>query len=265
MGSNSGAGSILGGAAGFALGGPMGAAMGAGIGGAIGGGMDAQSAAEMQARAARNANATQLAMFNQQRADQQPWREAGVRALGDLQDPSLQRTFTMADFQADPGYQFRMSEAQRAIDSAASARGGGMSTGMMRNLNQAVQGVASNEITNAYNRFNADRDQRFNKLSALAGLGQTANSQIANAGQNYANQYGQNVMGAANAQAAGQIASSNAMSNAVGQGMNTWMQYQMMNRYAPGVSQTQQASGFGPSYSGGGSGGYLGSGSYNWG
>jgi hypothetical protein len=45
--------------------------------------------------------------------------------------------------------------------------------------------MASQEYGNAYNRFNIDQDNLFNRLASLSGFGQTASGQIANAGANY--------------------------------------------------------------------------------
>lgn len=166
----------------------------------------ADQALRAQQGASRDANATQLAMYNQNRADQQPWKEAGARALGQLGDSDFQSDFTMKDFQADPGYAFRMAEGQKALERSAAAKGGLNSGATLRALSRYGQDTASSEYTNAYNRFNADRDRRFGRLSQMAGIGQTAVGQLAQAGQNYGNQYGQNVMGSANAQAAAGIA-----------------------------------------------------------
>lgn len=162
-----------------------------------------------QQGAVRDSNNVQRYMFDQQREDAQPWREAGAKALTGLQDGDYQRDFTASDFQQDPGYQFRMDEANKALERSSAARGGLTSGRFMKELMRQNQGMASDEYNNAYNRFNADRDRRFNRLSSLAGVGQTANSQIAQAGQNYANQYGQNVQGGANAQAALAMGQSN--------------------------------------------------------
>lgn len=176
----------------------------------------ANKAARAQADAAGRANQMQWDMYQQQRADQEPWRQAGARALSGLENADFQRDFTMNDFQHDPGYAFRMAEGQKALERSAAARGGLMSGGTLKAISSYGQDLASNEYQNAYNRFNADRDRRWNRLSSLAGVGQTANSQVASAGQNYANQAGSNMMGAANAQGAAAIASANAW----GQGMS---------------------------------------------
>lgn len=184
-----------------------------------------------QARRAQNAataesNNTQLAMYNQQREDSKAWRAAGEEALTGLQNHDFQRDFTTADFQADPGYAFRMAEGQKAIERSAAARGGLNSGATLKALTTYSQGVASDEYNNAYNRFNADRDRRFNRLSSIAGVGQTANSQVAQAGQNYANQYGAAVTNQANANAASYMMQGNQMSNLIGQGLQAYGTYQ---------------------------------------
>lgn len=194
------------------------AAIGA-VGSIVGGiaqGNAADAAARKQQAAAADSNRLQERMFNQQREDQAAYRQAGQNALAQMQDPSFNKTFSAADFQQDPGYAFRMAEGQKAIERSAAARGGLNSGGALRALTQYGQGFASNEYQNAYNRFNQDQQNRFGRLSQLAGFGQGANQLGAQAGQNYASQYGQNVQGAANAAGAADIAKANAFSGAVG-------------------------------------------------
>lgn len=173
-----------------------------------------------QERAARDANATQLYMYDQTRQDFAPWREAGVRALGGMEDADYMRDFTMSDFTQDPGYQFRMQEGMKAIERSAAA-GGGLNSGRtMKALTQYGQNLAAQEYQNAYDRFNADRDRRFNRLGALAGVGQTAQTQVGQAGQNYANNVSANQIGLGNANAAAHIAGANRQSQLMGTGIS---------------------------------------------
>jgi hypothetical protein len=139
----------------------------------------------------------------------------------------------MADYQEDPGFKFRLAEGQKAIERSAAARGGLNSGATLKALTNYGQGAASEEYQNAYNRFNSDRDQRFNRLASIAGVGQTATNQVSQAGQSAANAIGQSQMAVGNANAANAIAQGNVVNNAIGTGMNTWMQYQMMNKFAP--------------------------------
>ncbi len=200
----------------------------------------ATDAANTQADAAANASSNQMAMYQQQRADAQPWRDAGGKALGGLQDPKFQQSFNQMSYQSDPGYQFRLDEGNKAINASASSRGMANSGATMKALTRYGQDYASGEYQKAYDRFNNDQTNQFNRLATVAGLGQTSNTQLAQAGSNTATQVGNNGMAAANAQAAGQVGAANAYSGAANQGANSWMQYQMMNR-----NQYQQGSGSG--------------------
>lgn len=203
------------------------------VAGAVISGNAAKDAANTQAAAARDANAVQWDMYQQQRTDQEPWRQAGVKALGQMESPDFQKTFSLNDFQQDPGYQFRLAEGTKALNAAAAARGMANSGATMKALSNYNQNFASNEYQNAYNRFNNDASTRFNRLSALAGVGQTANNQLASAGSNYANAAGNNMMGAANASSAATMAGANATNQAISGFGNSLMQYNMMNKMFP--------------------------------
>jgi hypothetical protein len=185
----------------------------AGIGSALIQSGAASDAANKQSAAADKANSLQEKMYNQNRADNEPWRQAGIGALSDLGNADFKRDFTASDFQKDPGYDFRMQEGQKALERSAAARGGLQSGGTLKALSRYGQDYASGEYQNAYNRFNADRDRRFGRLSSLAGVGQNATAQNSAGATNYANQVGSNNIGAANAQAAAGMASANAWGN----------------------------------------------------
>jgi hypothetical protein len=109
------------------------------------------------------------------------------------------RDFGMADFQADPGYAFRLSEGQKALDRSAAARGGLISGGALKAASRYGQDAASQEFTNAFNRYQTNRSNQLAPLQSLAGLSQTAANTVATAGQNYANSAGNiNAMNSAN-------------------------------------------------------------------
>jgi len=187
----------------------------------------ARSAANTQASAANAANQTASDQYNQTRADQEPWRQAGITALGQLGDLTkdggdLNRKFTMADFIKDPGYEFRMSEGAKAIERSAAARGGVLGGGTLKALSRYNQDFASQEYNNSYSRWNQENNQQFGRLSSIAGLGAGANAANQQASQNYTNTFSNNTMGAANASAAAQIGSANAMSNSLNTGVNAF-------------------------------------------
>lgn len=206
------------------------AAVGASVVTGIMGANAASDAASSQARSARDAQGLQQRQYDQTRADQAPWREAGGRALTQMEDPNFQKSFTMADYQADPGYAFRLAEGQKALERSAAARGGLQGGATMKSLAKYNSGMASDEYGKAYDRFNNDQSTRFNRLASVAGVGQTAVNQTAAAGQNYANQAGDAMMQVGNAQAAGAIGQANAIGGALNSGANTWMTMSQMNK-----------------------------------
>jgi len=197
--------------------------------------INSSNANDAQQQAAQSANQTQTNEFNEQMSAQAPWRFAGQRALSEMADPYFQQTFNMSDFQQDPGYQFDLQQGQQAIERSAAARGGLASGGMMKDMANYTQGMASNEYQNAYNRFNNDQTQRFNRLASQAQIGQTANGQAAQVGMNTANNISANTIGAGNAAAASQIAQGNIVgggtSNLGGSMGNYLMQQQMLSAY----------------------------------
>ena len=242
-------------------------------------------------------------------------------------DPgTLFENFNTQQMEVDPGYAFRLSEGQKAIDRSAAARGGLQSGAALKAAAEYGQNMGSQEYQNAYNRFQAnkasnsqeygnafnrfqtERANRLAPLQSLQGVGQASaagqataagnlasgssqaiqnfgsgssaaygnyganasnlasaqgNNQSAaygNYGAGVSNIYGNSnaarqsaygtnianqmnaITGAANATAAGQIGSANAINNAVGQGVNFYGQYQqnqLMNKYLnQGGSQT---------------------------
>lgn len=178
------------------------------------------SAIGAQTSATDKANQLAKEMFDTQRADLAPWREAGATALGTLTNEmnDLGRSFTASDMMTDPGYQFRMDEGTKALERSAAARGGLMSGATGKALARYGQDYASNEYNNAYNRFNNDRDRRYNQLAGLSGVGQTTSSQLANNAGQYGQQVGSNLMGLGNAIGAANISTANMNSNLLGQG-----------------------------------------------
>lgn len=102
---------------------------------------------------------------------------------------SLLKPFGMDDYQADPGYAFRLSEGKKALERASAARGqfSEYNPAAAKALMSYGQGLASEEFGNAYNRYNQDQGNIFNRLASISGMGQTATGQLAGIGQNYAN------------------------------------------------------------------------------
>jgi hypothetical protein len=195
----------------------------------------ARSAGSAQADAANRAADLQYQQFVEQSLLQEPFRQAGVRALPKLeaQQNMMPGAFTgQVNLGQDPGYAFRLSEGQKALDRSAAARGGLISGGAMKAAQRFGQDLGSQEYQNAYNRaltgYNADVAREatgYNRLAALAGIGQTATGQIGTAGQNMASNVGNLMTSGAAANAAGQVGGINALTG----GLSTYLNYNQGN------------------------------------
>jgi hypothetical protein len=127
----------------------------------------------------------------------------------------------MQQFTADPGYGFRLSEGQKALDRQAAARGGLISGGALKAAQRYGQEMGSQEYTNAFNRYQTERQARLNPLQSLAGVGQTSVAQLGAAGQTMASNVGEAIGAGAQARASGYMGGANALS----QGLNQYLNY----------------------------------------
>lgn len=231
-----------------------------------------QQAAETASQASRETTQASIEaqerMFNRQVALQEPFRETGLAAQNRLADllgisgrtdqPGYgygTQPFTMAQYQADPGYGFRLKRGLDAMERTAAARGGLLSGNQLRGAMEFGQDLASQEYGNAFNRFQTERSNILNPLQSLGGVGQTATNTLVNAagnlGAGMAGAYGNlgsalsaNAIGAGNARASGYMGTANALSNAVGQGLNYYQNQQLMNLYRPQIPPNNDSSAY---------------------
>lgn len=163
----------------------------------------AHKAANAQASASgQAANLSQQALDFQkqewatQQANIAPWLKAGGAAETELSSllgtpgQGLLTPFqapTSVTEQNDPGYQFRLQQGAQALQNSAAARGGLLSGNTAKALEDYSQNYASNEYQNVYNRafntFETNQANTFNRLSALAGGGQVAAATLGQEGQ----------------------------------------------------------------------------------
>jgi len=198
----------------------------------LGGAMSARGAtqaADTQAAAADRAAALQKEMFDKQMAGQEPYRQAGLTGQNRLMEllglggdvgaagyGKYGRDFSMADYQADPGYAFRLGEGQKALDRQAAARGGLISGGALKAATRYGQDMGSQEYQNAFNRYQTSRSNQLQPLGNLMSSGQAAASNQGVAAGNYGTNAGQAYMAGGQATAAGQLGVGNTINNALG-------------------------------------------------
>ena len=150
----------------------------------------AENAANITAQSTNRAIDLQREQYRQDVARQKPFYDVGVNALPELVEASRYKNFGMDQFQADPGYAFRLSEGQKALERSAAARGGLLSGGTGKALQRFGQEMGSQEYTNAFNRYQLERQAKLNPLQSLTGTAQTAANTLGAAGQNMANNVG---------------------------------------------------------------------------
>jgi hypothetical protein len=234
----------------------------------------AKAAANAQVAAADRAAEVQREMFERQVELQEPFRQGGLTAqnrlmalLGLAGEPTAPgygryaRDFSMEDFEADPGYGFRMSEGMKALERSAAARGGLLSGTTLKGVQRFGQDLASQEYQNAFNRYQINRAAQLNPLQSLMGAGQTSANALTNAagdvGRGLAGTYmgagaaqAAGLAGAGQARASGYVGATNALTGALSQAVPNYMMYNYLNPSgggggyaAPGLSPMM--SGFG--------------------
>lgn len=188
------------------------------------------NAADNAAAARERANKANISyqenIFNKQRADFQPFREAGVNELPKFSSGVNSGTYLPPkfnfNFQKDPGYDFRFQQGMDALDTTAANNANIFSGKHVKDAETYGQNFASNEYNNAFQRYvtnyNADADRsntKFNQGAALVDIGRGANNSINQARQQLGTNVGNSIINSGNAEAQGQIAVGNAVAGGI--------------------------------------------------
>lgn len=134
-------------------------------------------AAKAQKSAAGMQVAEERRQYDQTRADFEPWRESGKKALTTLEQlyglaPTPAGVATPFDMvKATPGYEFRKSEGLKAVERSAASRGLLKSGTALKAVDRFADGLASSEY-----------EALAGRLAGLAGVGQAATGSTAAAG-----------------------------------------------------------------------------------
>jgi hypothetical protein len=257
----------------------------------------AGKAGDAQLTASREANELQREMYGNNLRSQQPYLQSGAlgqqalagalglaptydEGAGDEYGPGgtalnqagsqfrgqLNKTFEPSDIYTDPSYQFRLDQGRKQLESSAAARGGLLTGQGLKDITNYGQGAASQEYQAAFDRFNINQTNLYNRLSGLANTGQNAANAMGGVGTNVANQIGANTIGGA--QRASDYYTTGTTAgiqgvlggvNALGQGVQSYQWGQMNNQlpqnynaYAGVPSASGALSGTGRSDPGGG-------------
>jgi hypothetical protein len=206
------------------------------VGGSVLGAVASNKAANTQADAQKNASATQADMFNTIQTNSKPFTQAGYGATGSLTDLlgttgtpgtnasgtnlpqgylTQQFSPTQAQLEAYPGYQFALQQGQQAVRNADTATVGAMSSGTLKDLANYTTGAAAQNYGNFFNQYQTQQNNIFNRLSNIAGLGQSAAAGVGNSGTQLGTGMAQAGAAAGASQAAGTIGAANAITGGV--------------------------------------------------
>jgi len=197
----------------------------------------ASNAASTQANAANTAAANTLAQFNKTQANLAPYMGYGTTAgnslIGQLPQLSSQFNPTQANLEATPGYQFTLDQGLKGVQNAASAKGLGVSGAAMKGAADYATGLANNTYQTQFNIDQANKNNAFNKLLAVTGVGQNAAAGVGNLGQTATQNANNFATTGAAATAAGDIGGANAFNSGVTNAINNYNQYGLINRLLP--------------------------------
>ena len=206
-------------------------------GAALVGYMGSQNAAQTQAAGQQQAAQTQQNTFNTITANSKPFMQAGYGATNSLQnlmglgsastggapggtDPStglangyLTQTFNPTQDQLNqyPGYQFALQTGDQAIQNQSTPGAGALSGQTLKSLMNFNQQTANSNYQNYFNQFQTQQNNVYNRLSQLAGLGQSAAANVGNSGTQLGTGIAQAQAGSAASLAGGTVGATNAL------------------------------------------------------
>lgn len=197
-----------------------------GIGGSIIGAAGATSAANTQAQAAEQAAQIQQQEWQQTQKNEAPYLAAGGNSLQALMqglglapgsNPAVANGALTAPFnpQQSPELAFQLQQGTQALTDAATATGGVGGGNTLKALVGYGQGVGSQNYQQQFSDYMAQNQNTFNDLQTLAGSGQNAAANLGALGSQNAQTVGQDLIGGANATAAGQVGAANAISGGI--------------------------------------------------
>jgi len=249
-----------------------------GVGGAVALGAAAISAggsiigSSMAKGGANNAAELQSDQFQTTRNDLLPYNTAGQNVLGDLTalarsgpygggknylamaEGMLPGQMTQAQLEQTPGYQFNLSQGLKSTQSAAAARGLGVSGAALKGAATYATGLADStyqqQFQNAQTRYGdvlnlntgqqANLQNQYARLSGVASLGENAAAQTGIAGTAAAATGGNYLNQAGLADAAGAVGVGRAATGAA----SNWLQSDALKQYTGGTGGYTPANGF---------------------
>jgi hypothetical protein len=128
-------------------------------------------------------------LWGEQKALQQPYARVGKQAIGAYKE-ALATPLTMDELYQEPGYQFGLTEGQRAMETSGAARGMQLSGAQAKGLTRFGTDYASTKYNQAFQR----RQMNLDNLYRMISTGQAAASGQAAAGSQMGSAVGQSIL-----------------------------------------------------------------------
>lgn len=212
----------------------------AGIGAAA-----SSNAAGDQESAAKNAQAIAQNQYQNNVGLEQPYNAAGLNATNQLQYleglsggapgqaqssapggyGSLNAPFTAQTFQQmSPAYQFQLQQGQQGVRNQETGTGA-LSGSALKDLTSYNQGMANTSFNTAFQQYQEQNTNTYNRLANIANLGQSAASMTAQTGTSLAGTAAQAATNYGTAAAGGAVGVGNALSGGASNAGALWSMY----------------------------------------
>lgn len=169
-----------------------------------------------------------------------PTLEQGTQPGGDFNTPFNNDTFKLYE---DPSFQWRLDQGRKAIEAQRNASGTRFSGAFYKQIDNDAQNRASQEYQAAFARQQADVQGRYNRVSGVANMGLDAAGAESNAAGNHAantanldatqaQQLSNLQIDLANAEAEGDVAKANSITDTINGVLQTVDRAGVVNRIA---------------------------------
>lgn len=228
--------------------------------GGIASGVGSILSSGQQSSAQKSATNLQRQIYSQNQTMEQPFLTAGQGATtalarllgtqegnyGDLANGYLTQqqtpafSFDPSSITSSPGYQFAQNQGMQQIQNSAAATTGALSGPALKALTNFSTGTAEqyfndyfnqalNQYTTNFNTQQTSQNNIFNRLSALAGLGQNAAAQTGNTGAQIGSGIAQSTAATGASNAAGTVGLANSISGAANNAANGYALSSILN------------------------------------
>lgn len=175
----------------------------------------AKSSAKTIAGGANAANQLQSQIYQQNLARTQPYTQFGTEGLSRYTSalPSLTTSFTGANLANDPGYKFSLEQGLIPVQNQLNRTGSLYGGNALKGIEDYGIGRASTTFQQAASRDLANRQFTAGLYQYPIGVGESSATGQNALGTGYANAFGNNLTGAADATAAGTVGATNALTS----------------------------------------------------